>query len=73
MKRFFINDDRIIYLDGKYQVDPKALERAGHAREELEETKKELKKELESYGPKGPSWTLSPSMKSCAEGSSKEE
>ena len=56
LKRFFINDDRIIYLDGKYQVDPKALERAGHAREELEETKKELKNELESYGPKGPSW-----------------
>ncbi|CAK9109931.1 unnamed protein product [Durusdinium trenchii] len=56
LKRFFINDDRIIYLDGKYQVDPKALERAGHAREELEDTKKELKKELESYGPKGPSW-----------------
>ena len=56
LKRFFINDDRIIYLDGRYQVDPKALERAGHAREELEDTKKELKKELESYGPKGPSW-----------------
>ena len=56
LKRFFINDDRIIYLDGRYQVDPRALERAGHAREELEDTKKELKKELESYGPKGPSW-----------------
>ena len=56
LKRFFINDDRIIYLDGRYQVDPKALERAGHAREELEDTKKELKNELESYGPKGPSW-----------------
>ena len=56
LRRFFINDDRIIYLDGRYQVDPRALERAGHAREELEETKKELKKELESYGPKGPSW-----------------
>ena len=56
LKRFFINDDRIIYLDGRYQVDPKALERAGHAREELEDTKKELKKELESYGSKGPSW-----------------
>ena len=56
LKRFFINDDRIIYLDGRYQVDPKALERAEHAREELEDTKKELKKELESYGPKGPSW-----------------
>ena len=56
LKRFFINDDRISYLDGKYQVDPKALERAEHAREELEDTKKELKKELESYGPKGPSW-----------------
>ena len=51
LKRFFINDDRISYLDGKYQVDPKALERAEHAREELEGTKKELKKELES-----PSW-----------------
>ena len=38
LKRFFINDDRIIYLDGRYQVDPKALERAGHAREELEGT-----------------------------------
>ena len=56
LKRFFINDDRIIYLDGRYQVDPKALERAGHAREELEDTKKELKNELEAYGPKGPSW-----------------
>ena len=56
LKRFFINDDRISYLDGKYQVDPKALKRAEHAREELEETKKELKNELESYGPKGPSW-----------------
>ena len=56
LKRFFINDDRIIYLDGRYQVDPKALERAGHARGELEDTKKELKNELESYGPKGPSW-----------------
>ena len=56
LKRFFINDDRIIYLDGRYQVDPKALERADHAREELKDTKKELKKELESYGPKGPSW-----------------
>ena len=56
LRRFFINDDRIIYLDGRYQVDPRALERAGHAREELEDTKKELKKELESYGPKGPSW-----------------
>ena len=56
LKRFFINDDRIIYLDGRYQVDPRALERAGHAREELEDTKKELKKELELYGPKGPSW-----------------
>ena len=56
LKRFFINDDRIIYLDGRYQVDPRALERAGHAREELEDTKKKLKDELESYGPKGPSW-----------------
>ena len=56
LKRFFINDDRISYLDGKYQVDPKAFERAEHAREELEDTKKELKKELESYGPNGPSW-----------------
>ena len=56
LRRFFINDDRIIYLDGRYQVDPKALERAGHAREELEDTKKELKNELEAYGPKGPSW-----------------
>ena len=56
LRRFFINDDRIIYLDGRYQVDPRALERAGHAREELEDTKKELKKELELYGPKGPSW-----------------
>ena len=56
LKRFFINDDRISYLDGKYQVDPKALERAENAREELEDTKKELKKELESYGPNGPSW-----------------
>ena len=56
LKRFFINDDRISYLDGKYQVDPKALEKAEHAREELEDTKKELKKELESYGPNGPNW-----------------
>ena len=56
LRRFFINDDRIIYLDGRYQVDPRALERAGHAREELEDTKKKLKDELESYGPKGPSW-----------------
>ena len=56
LKRFFINDDRISYLDGKYKVDPKSFERAEHAREELEDTKKELKKELESYGPNGPSW-----------------
>ena len=56
LKRFFINDDRISHLDGMYQVDPKALERAEQARAELEDTKKELKKELESYGPKGHSW-----------------
>ena len=56
LKRFFINDDRISYLDGKYHVDPKAFEKAEHAREELEDTKKELKKELESYGPNGPNW-----------------
>ena len=28
LKRFFINDDRISYLDDKYQVDARALERA---------------------------------------------
>ena len=56
LKRFFINDDRIIYLDDKYQVDPKTLERAEQARADLEDTKKQLREELEEYGPKGPSW-----------------
>ena len=55
-KRFFINDDRIIYLDDKYQVDPRALERAEQARADLEVTKKHFREELEAYGPKGPSW-----------------
>ena len=52
----FINDDRIVYLDDKYQVDPRALERAEQAREDLEVTKEQFRGELESYGPKGPSW-----------------
>ena len=56
LKTFFINDDRISYLDDKYQVDPKALERAEQARADLEVTKKQFREELESYGPKGPSW-----------------
>ena len=56
LKRFFINDDRISYLDDKYQVDAKALERANQARAELEDTKNQLKAELEDYGPRGPSW-----------------
>ena len=56
LKRFFINDDRIIYLDDKYQVDPRTLERAEQARADLEDTKKQLREELEEYGPKGPSW-----------------
>ena len=56
LKRFFINDDRIIYLDDKYQVDPRALERAEQARADLEVTKKHFREELEAYGPKGPSW-----------------
>ena len=56
LKRFFINDDRIIYLEYKYQVDPRALERAEQARADLEVTKKHFREELESYGPNGPSW-----------------
>ena len=56
LKRFFINDDRIVYLEDKYQVDPRALERAEQAREDLEVTKEQFRGELKSYGPKGPSW-----------------
>ena len=56
LKRFLINDDRIIYLGDKYQIDSKALERAEQARADLEATKNQFREELESYGPKGPSW-----------------
>ena len=56
LKRFFINDDRIIYLDDKYQVDPRALERAEQARADLEVRKEQFREELEAFGPKGPSW-----------------
>ena len=56
LKRFFINDDRIVYLDDKYQVDPKTVERAEQARADLEDIKNQLREELEEYGPKGPSW-----------------
>ena len=56
LKRFFINDDRIIHLDDKYQVDAKALERAEQARADLEVTKEQFREELEAHGPKGPSW-----------------
>ena len=56
LKRFFINDDRIVYLDDKYQVDQRALERAEQARADLEVSKEQFRGELESHGPKGPSW-----------------
>ena len=43
-------------MDDKYQVEPRALERAEQAREDLEVTKEQFRGELEAYGPKGPSW-----------------
>ena len=59
LKRFFINDDRIIYLDEKYQVDSKALERAEQARADLEATKKQLREEL------GRIWTQGTQLGLC--------
>ena len=73
LKRFFINDDRIIYLDDKYQVDPRALKGQNKLEQIWRLQRNILEKNWKHMVPRDPVGTMSPSMKSCAKGSSKEE